>query len=234
MEWRDNNEVRVDTPVDWDNGGNGYPFTCEQPIFNSMEAGAQITANSESRYITAVTDNFTATVDQEVDWNNSGYGYDFAFKMPPLQIDDGSDSRMIVKPDGKVGIGAADPGEKLEVNGNIKASGGVAAGTAHITPSTSNMIKWEIIEKNDLGDGSQVRYIDVDNVTSANFIGMQVFLESDSTQNRWYPQGNNGGNGKYDIAFEGQNSPPQVSIGNRDSDVNEGNKKVKIILWYFA
>ena len=49
-----------------------------------------------------------------------------------------SDTRMIIKNDGKVGIGTLSPTEKLDVDGNVKTSGTITAGTVTYpnTPGT--------------------------------------------------------------------------------------------------
>jgi len=73
------NEIHVDHPVNWDNAGNGYEFDYQQPIFNGLATGIQITANSLSRYLVAISDDYNATVGEAVDWYSGGSGYGFTF-----------------------------------------------------------------------------------------------------------------------------------------------------------
>ena len=47
-----------------------------------------------------------------------------------------SDTRMIIKNDGDVGIGTSSPSEKLDVSGNIKASGSITASTLTLGGTT--------------------------------------------------------------------------------------------------
>jgi hypothetical protein len=109
--------VQVDGAPNWPSGSS---FFYEQPIFAGLVEGAAIlTYPGTFAYIQSILSNFNAIMDRPVNWYNGGIGIAFLYKLPLLEVVDDTggllSSRMIVRPDGTVGIGTTNPGARLEV-----------------------------------------------------------------------------------------------------------------------
>jgi hypothetical protein len=130
----DNFTVTVDSPVDWNNGGSGYTFNYQYPVFANLAPGVQLFAGSEMRTITAVTDDFTVTVDQS--WDLSGAS-DFQYKWPLLNLCDGATSKVLVNPDGNMAVGKALPLYNLDVAAVIHVGRAMYSGTSGLIDGES-------------------------------------------------------------------------------------------------
>jgi len=55
------------------------------------------------------------------------------------------DNRVIIKKDGSVGIGTLNPGSKLEVNGQVKITGGAPGEGKVLTSDTNGLANWQAV-----------------------------------------------------------------------------------------
>ncbi len=97
--------------------GASITVTTTNEAFRDVQVGTLLTANETPVFVTQKTDNNTVIINNPVDWNNGGEGYQFVYKNPPLKVEDEIMTQMIVRTDGKVGIQTNAPEGLLDVKG---------------------------------------------------------------------------------------------------------------------
>jgi hypothetical protein len=122
--------------------------------------------------------------------------------------------RLLVLPDGDVGIGNTAPAEKLDVTGNIKFSGkiiGDGSRLTNVTPQTTTnssllgMLRWDLLSRKDFAVGSIPVGVAFDGaniwVTNNNGNTVTKLRASDGANLGTFPAGPNPGG----VAFDGLN-----------------------------
>ena len=80
--------------------GGSTSVNTSNGAFSSVQIGAALIANLQTRYVVSKTDDNNVTVDVAVDWYNSGNGYTFTYKNPILKLSDEGAIRLMVRADG--------------------------------------------------------------------------------------------------------------------------------------
>ena len=116
----------------------------------------------------------------EENWNSTNKGSNMIFSTTP-NASTTITERMRITQGGNVGIGTTTPSQKLEVNGVINATGGIATGSVVLKTKVINISDWnmDITASKDVTHG----------LTKENIRSVFVLVQEDSdTVNKWrYP-----------------------------------------------